>query len=99
MTLSVRDTWLNIVIVVAGSMFLPRGCSSVGRAPALQAGGQEFESPHLHQFPYLDIAYNLLDGSYRDKSGKQSGKQLLEAFIKDRKSTKGLTASGEEWLR
>ena len=27
-----------------------RGCSSVGRAPALQAGGQEFESPHLHQF-------------------------------------------------
>ena len=24
------------------------GCSSVGRAPALQAGGQEFESPHLH---------------------------------------------------
>ena len=27
----------------------PWGCSSVGRAPALQAGGQEFESPHLHQ--------------------------------------------------
>ena len=24
------------------------GCSSVGRAPALQAGGQEFESLHLH---------------------------------------------------
>ena len=26
-----------------------RGCSSAGRAPALQAGGQGFESPHLHQ--------------------------------------------------
>ena len=26
-----------------------RGCSSVGRAPALQAGGQGFESLHLHQ--------------------------------------------------
>ena len=26
----------------------PWGCSSVGRAPALQAGGQGFESPHLH---------------------------------------------------
>ena len=26
---------------------LQRGCSSVGRAPALQAGCQEFESPHL----------------------------------------------------
>ncbi len=24
------------------------GRSSVGRAPALQAGGQEFESPYLH---------------------------------------------------
>ena len=26
------------------------GCSSVGRAPALQAGCQEFESPQLHHF-------------------------------------------------
>ena len=25
------------------------GCSSAGRAPALQAGCQEFESPQLHQ--------------------------------------------------
>ena len=25
------------------------GCSSAGRAPALQAGGQGFDSPHLHQ--------------------------------------------------
>ena len=25
------------------------GCSSAGRAPALQAGGQGFESHHLHQ--------------------------------------------------
>ena len=24
------------------------GCSSAARAPALQAGGQEFDSPHLH---------------------------------------------------
>ena len=29
----------------------PRGRSSVGRAPALQAGGQEFDSPRLHQKP------------------------------------------------
>ena len=26
-----------------------RGCSSVGRAPALQAGGHGFDSHHLHQ--------------------------------------------------
>ena len=25
------------------------GCSSVGRAPALQAGGRRFDSDHLHQ--------------------------------------------------
>ena len=29
--------------------FLIWGCSSVGRAPALQAGGHGFESHHLHQ--------------------------------------------------
>ncbi len=28
---------------------LQRGCSSAGRAPALQAGGHRFESGHLHQ--------------------------------------------------
>ena len=31
--------------VAAGLLW---GCSSVGRAPALQAGGHEFESHHLH---------------------------------------------------
>ena len=36
--------------VAAGFLW---GCSSVGRAPALQAGGQEFESLHLHlRTPY-----------------------------------------------
>ena len=32
--------------VAAGNLW---GCSSVGRAPALQAGGHEFESHHLHE--------------------------------------------------
>ena len=32
---------------------------------ALHAGGQGFDSPHLHQFLYLDIASNLLDESHR----------------------------------
>ena len=30
-----------------------RGYSSVGRAPALQAGRQEFESPYLHIVGYF----------------------------------------------
>ena len=29
--------------------FNARGCSSAGRAPALQAGGHRFEPVHLHQ--------------------------------------------------
>ena len=38
-----------IVFILWGSCLLyTSGCSSVGRAPALQAGGQEFESLHLH---------------------------------------------------
>ena len=32
------------------------GYSSVGRAPALQAGGQEFESPRLHH-----LVFNVLN--------------------------------------
>ena len=36
------------------------GCSSVGRAPALQAGGRQFESVHLH---------------HRTKSERTSGKE------------------------
>ena len=33
-------------VAALGSPFW--GCSSAGRAPALQAGGQGFDSPHLH---------------------------------------------------
>ena len=34
---------------------IPWGCSSVGRAPALQAGGHEFESHHLHVSHEFDV--------------------------------------------
>ena len=39
------------LFIINYSLFIKNtwGCSSVGRAPALQAGGQEFDSPHLHQ--------------------------------------------------
>ena len=45
------------------SPYLKWGCSSVGRAPALQAGGQGFESLHLHHKwngqPYRLIAQQV----------------------------------------
>ena len=41
------------------------GCSSVGRAPALQAGGREFDSPHLHQiFRYKEKAPGAEPGAF-----------------------------------
>ena len=36
------------------------GCSSAGRAPALQAGGQEFDPPHLHQSLLESDTFNML---------------------------------------
>ena len=46
------------------------GCSSAGRAPALQAGGQEFDSPHLHQGTKED---EQLDVSQYCGAAKQQG--------------------------
>ena len=39
------------------------GCSSVGRAPALQAGGREFESRNLHLVS--EIKYRLRQANVR----------------------------------
>ena len=36
-----------------------RGFSSAGRAPALHAGGQEFESPNLQNKKPNDISYSV----------------------------------------
>ena len=38
------------------------GYSSVGRAPALQAGGQEFESPYLHLIIQKALSYQYRKG-------------------------------------
>ena len=52
---------------------LPGGHSSVGRAPALQAGCQEFESPCLHQ----------LEGLKRGKAEKLKRAKSLGAGISE----------------
>ena len=51
--MSKRSTVKAECFDLGGSIFSDRGtpkwgCSSVGRAPALQAGGHGFESHHLH---------------------------------------------------
>ena len=46
-----KDFFQNSLFNFQGPARDIRGYSSAGRAPALQAGGQEFDSPHLHQVP------------------------------------------------
>ena len=48
----------------------PWGCSSVGRAPALQAGGQEFESLRLHSVRKL-TEISTLKTVYRNDYNKR----------------------------
>ena len=40
------------------------GFSSAGRAPALHAGGQEFESPNLHHLIQVELLKSELTGSF-----------------------------------
>ena len=49
------NTWLE---TTREDRWLPDlwGISSVGRAPALQAGGRQFESVHLHQGAGREVA-------------------------------------------
>ena len=47
-----QSRWSFAVLILLQSfriIELEWACSSAGRAPALQAGGQGFESPHVHQ--------------------------------------------------
>ena len=40
------------------------GFSSAGRAPALHAGGQEFESPNLHHLKQMELFKSEPSGSF-----------------------------------
>ena len=46
------------------------GCSSAGRAPALQAGGQEFESLHLH---HTEKSVKKMDGHPKARDTDRTG--------------------------
>ena len=60
------------------SQTLIRGCSSVGRAPRLQRGGQGFESPHLHQ---LKAISDLRSQISKAKLEQSSGNLMIPRFI------------------
>ena len=50
------------------------GCSSVGRAPALQAGGHRFDPVHLHHEPHGFMAC----GGSRDRDGQSPSRQRAD---------------------
>ena len=56
------------------------GCSSAGRAPALQAGGQEFDSPHLH---HRKFAHAKLQGISKKEYGlsKEEKATLFHQYL------------------
>ena len=65
-----KDFFQNSLFNFQGPARDIRGYSSAGRAPALQAGGQEFDSPHLHQGTKED---EQLDVSQYCGAAKQQG--------------------------
>ena len=51
--MNLRSVHLSLCFALSsfeGNIHIKWGRSSAGRAPALQAGGQEFDSPRLHHF-------------------------------------------------
>ena len=59
------------------------GCSSIGRAPALHAGGSEFESRQLHQKTYRSMPI----GSYEAKHALEEMKRKIVAQQESKKYT------------
>ena len=58
------------------------GCSSVGRAPALQAGGRRFDPDQLHHLP-KEWARGQEGGSAKKKERgqRQAGVRLTSGFL------------------
>lgn len=56
------------------------GFSSAGRAPALHAGGQEFESPNLHHLKQLEQLKSEPTGSFLMLSIHLSFEEIIAAL-------------------
>ena len=57
------------------------GCSSAGRAPALQAGGQEFDSPHLHHSDFFEEKVRDVYAKPRANDFRRKRKRVRERSI------------------
>ena len=59
------------------------GFSSAGRAPALHAGGQEFESPNLHHLKQLEQLKSEPKGSFLMLSIHSSFEEIIADLNSD----------------
>ena len=81
--------------VAAG--FRKWGCSSVGRAPALQAGGQEFESLHLHSDRELSRETCTLKISHRELMKEKDIKRTEKTNeANEKQETQGQEVQGKD---
>ena len=60
-------------LVLRVTSILKWGRSSAGRAPALQAGGQEFDSPRLHHLFSKGYTKQSESFAYSKEQGKHKG--------------------------
>jgi hypothetical protein len=73
------------------TMAVTWGCSSAGRAPPLQGGGQGFESPHLHQISLFPSSNRCANLSTRTKQPVPSGALRGSLTAPDRGDTVTVT--------
>ena len=83
----------NVAPLYARFSRAPRGCSSAGRAPALQAGGQRFESAHLHQ--HIDNRIGLMRSP---ECRKAINWILFRILTFEFDVTDDISSAIEEWL-
>ena len=56
------------------------GCSAAGRAPALQEGGQEVDSPHVHQVEIRETLVKVLQFSRCLIFEVREGRQAIRGY-------------------
>jgi hypothetical protein len=72
-----------------------RGCSSVGRAPALQAGGHRFDPVHLHHCPVLGRTCGRSD----NKPARVQASALAGVLMRDSSGSRRLIFKNTEETR
>jgi hypothetical protein len=74
-----------------------RGCSSVGRAPALQAGGHRFDSVHLHHRA-MRFAH-CREPRQRLRSNRESHDRTTPCVVRVERDRRNASCAESAWCR